>query len=100
VPTFLLQPLVAALADGAHACVHVRAWSAGGELRLRIEAPDGGPAPDTAALDALAGRLRRPHGSATTLALARVAGMRVLDVRLPHRAAAEYTPALTEAAGG
>jgi hypothetical protein len=100
VPTFLLQPLVAALADAACACVHVRAWSAGGELRLRIEAPDGGPAPDTTALDALAGRLRRAHGSATTLALARVAGMRVLDVRLPHRAAAEYTPALTEAAGG
>jgi hypothetical protein len=100
VPTFLLQPLAAALADGARVPVHVRAWLDGGELHLRVEAPDHGPPPDAAALDDLARLLRDAHGRAAALERLSAPEMHVVRVRLPHRAMEAHALPFSGAPGG
>ncbi|MBV9111129.1 MAG: histidine kinase, partial [Gemmatimonadetes bacterium] len=95
VPTFLLQPLVAALADGALVPVLVRAWTDGGDIGVRIDAPEDGPPVDAAALDDALRRLRELHGPVATLERVADAGSRAVVVRLPRRPAAVHAPALT-----
>lgn len=86
VPAFFLQPLTAALVDGAPSvCVHVRARAASGELRMEVESHGAARLPDADALEDALHRLRHSHGPSSHLHIVSGEGTRAVRVRLPFR---------------
>lgn len=98
VPAFFLQPLAAALVDGAPASrVHVHARLDGGELRVDVESTGGAHHPDADALEDALHRVRQSHGPVSEVNLISADGTRAVHARLPFREAAARDPAAMEA---